>query len=331
MLLIGREKPDSTSLKPQPFHQIRLRCLFHKGKLFYLEYQIRLLVFLLFHEFDIHLAVDLDTLLPNQIAAGIRGRKLVFDAHEYFTEVPELQGRGLSKMIWEWVAKIGIPSADAAYTVGPKLAGLFTSIYRRPFQYILNVPEKKENPVGVTPPLYPPIILYQGALNAGRGLEVLIEAMQDLNACLWIAGEGDLSEELRKQVIMMGLESKVQFLGWVHPAELPEITRKAKIGINILEPKGLSYQYSLANKFFDYIHAGLPQLCADFLEYETINKQFEVAVLCPCELKPVQEGLKRLLVDVDLYKRLQQNCLRAKEQYHLQIQSVVLLAIFRSL
>lgn len=330
VLLVGRELPKSAPLISRTFAQHRIRCRFHKGKLFYFEYNLRLLYYLIRSEADIHLAVDLDTLMPNQMVCFLRGRQLVFDAHEYFTEVPELQGRSLSKSIWEWVARTTVSEADLAYTVGPSLAKIFTERYRQNFDCIMNVPVLT-NDHSVVKTGEKPVILYQGALNDGRGLEHLIAAMKGLDAELHIAGEGDLSDALRSLTVQLELTHKVKFLGWVVPENLPALTRTASVGINVLEPKGLSYQYSLANKFFDYLHAGIPQLCADFEEYRAINGSFEVACLCECNASSISMGLKKLLNDKDYYERLQSNCRKATLTYNLQKESEKLVARFYSL
>ena len=63
--------------------------------------------------------------------------------------------------------------------------------------------------------------MYQGALNTGRGLEAAIAAMQLIdNMQLWLAGEGDLSAELRQLAVELGVQDKVHFLGFVSPDDL---------------------------------------------------------------------------------------------------------------
>src|SRR5690606_18311715 len=125
---------------------------------------------------------------------------------------------------------------------------------------------------------------------------------------------------------------KIEFLGYVKPAELAQLTANAFIGLNLLENKGLSYYYSLANKFFDYIQAAVPSLNMDFPEYRHINEQYEVSVLLS-ELnpEPIDREIKRLADDKDLYERLRQQCLRAKKEYHWEKEQTVLLNLFDDL
>jgi len=335
--LVGRKKRSSVELQAQHFKQTRLNCIFEKGKLFYLEYNIRLLLFLLFNHADIYSAVDLDTLLPCLLAAKIKSKKLVFDAHEYFTEVPEVVERPLTKKIWEFLAGLCIPHANKAYTVGTKLSEIFTEKYKTNFEIILNVPSSTHQQIStsINQHIYKSahlqIILYQGALNEGRGLEECILAMHRINAELQLAGEGDLSTKLRTLVAKEGLTDKVKFLGFVKPNELKQITSQAYIGLNLLRDKGLSYYYSLANKFFDYIHAGVPCICADFPEYQNINMQYDCTLLCPADADRISDTINILLNDKILYQKLKDNCLKAKEDLCWEKEEIKLLNMYKTL
>jgi glycosyltransferase involved in cell wall biosynthesis len=282
--------------------------------LFYLEFNMRLFLYLLFKKTDAYSAVDLDTLVACTFLSKIRSKKLVFDAHEYFEEVPEVTNRPFTKKVWQLVAKWFIPQADLAYTVNRALADIFSKKYHRVFEVIRSVPY----PSGDIrhQPREPKVILYQGALNKGRGLAQLIAAMQHIDAECWIVGEGDLSGELRRLADELNLKRKVKFWGYVQPDELKHITVKAYIGYNVMENVGLSYYYSLANKYFDYIQAEVPQVCSPFPEYEHINQKFVVAVLCNCEVEEITNTINSLLSHDDHYAKLQAECKRAKRVFN---------------
>ena len=324
--LVGRVKKHSIPLTKKSYHQNRLHCFFQKGKLFYIEYNIRLFFYLLFKRADVISSVDLDTIFPCILVSKIRSKKIVFDAHEYFTEVPEVTNRKLIKFIWETVAKLCIPQVNAAYTVGDSLAEIFTKKYHKNFEVIRNVSTLSNHQIIKSSP--EKIILYQGDLNEARGLEQMIDAMKNIEAEFWIAGDGLLSEKLKQLAINFKVDSKVKFLGYLKPEQLKMLTEKATIGINILENKGLSYYYSLANKFFDYIHAGVPQICAPFPEYENINSQFNVALLCDCDVPQIIHSINLLLQDETLYKKMQEDCLKAKEFFNWQNEEKKLLKIY---
>lgn len=332
VLLVGREKRSSLALVDQHFEQKRLYCYFEKGKWFYLEYNIRLLFFLFVQKFDLICGIDLDTLLPALSAARLKGKLCIYDAHEYYTESPEIVNRGLIKKIWTVVGAITIPRVDAAYTVCNSLARIIGERYGKTFGLIRNmpfaIPDQKE---AISSD--PKVLLYQGALNEGRGLEELITAMRSVKkAELWLAGEGDLSKALRKQVADLGLANKVKFLGYVLPAELKNYTQQAHIGLNLLENKGLSYYYSLANKAFDYIQSEKPAIHMDFPEYRALNEAYQTSVLLPdLNIQSIVKAINKLVTDEQFYQRLKHNTKAAKSVYNWENEEKNLLHFYNNI
>ncbi|MEM6320957.1 MAG: glycosyltransferase [Bacteroidota bacterium] len=321
VLLVGRNKQNSIPLQSKSFQQKRLSLFFQRGKLFYLEYNIRLFFFLLIKPFTIVGSVDLDSLLAGYVASKIKRRTLVFDAHEYFTEVPEVVNRPFTKKVWETLADFTLPKLKYAYTVSAALQDLFTEKYGVAFGLIRNIANTYPTPDLSNPLNLPetgyPVVLYQGVLNEGRGLEAMINAMTKIDrAVLWIAGEGDLSQILRAMVRERKLEKKVHFLGYLTPEHLKLVTQRAAIGLNLLENRGLSYYYSLANKTFDYIQAGVPAIHVNFPEYQRINEQFEIGILVDdLETNTLVTAINRLLKDTTFYQKIQQNCYQAAKLY----------------
>ncbi len=355
--LVGWERKSSPLLTPQLYGQHRLRGWFQRGKLFYLEYNLRLLCYLLRQRADAWACADLDAALPTWVRARLGGQPFVYDAHELFTEVPEVVTRPRVQRLWQMVENFIVPRARLCYTVGPALARLFEQRHAGSrFAVVRNVPISNEqvttsneqvlalkHSTPQTPPPAPniqpplPTLLYQGALNVGRGLAELLEAMPLVPARLIICGEGDLSAALRAQAARLGLlaSGQVEFKGYVLPADLRLLTAQATVGIMLLENTGLSYYYSLANKFFDYVQAGIPQLCIAFPEYRALNAQHEVAALVP-DLAPatLAAALARLLPGGqpgEYYQRLAENCRRARPEWSWQEEEKVLVSLYRNL
>jgi len=190
--LIGRLRQNSSPIDDKVYKQVRLRCFFDSGFLFYLEYNLRLLLHLSKHRYEVLYSVDLDTIGAVGTIARLTGRKHIHDAHEYFVEVPELQGAGFKKWIWNRIAHSFLHRADLRYTVNEELATELERVYRCPFGVVRSVPEMKN------------IISDQQA---------------------WL-------------------------------------------GINLLDGTSKNYQYSLANKFFDYMHAEVPSINMAFPTYK---------------------------------------------------------------
>lgn len=309
--LVGRRRPDMAPLANRPYRQVRLPVIFSKGKLFYLEFNLRLFFWLIFHRTDLIVAIDLDTIIPCYHASRWKKIPRVYDAHELFTELKEVVSRPLIRRCWLWVEKRYIPRFHTGYTVSRSIAEEFRKRYGSDYELIRNLPLKQE-----VPPVRPKqkILIYQGAVNEGRCFEWLIPAMAHVNAPLLIYGEGNYAGQCRELIHQYGLGDKVMMKGAVRPEELRGITENAYAGINLVEPVGLNQVYSLANKFFDYIQAGIPQLTMDFPEYRRVNDEFPVALLISApEPEIIAAELNKLLDNEVLYRGLAHNCRRAAE------------------
>ncbi len=330
--LLGRQTPRSVQLVERSFVQERIHCIFGSGALMYAEFNTRLFIKLLFSRFDIVCAADLDTLPACWLAAKLKGKAVIYDAHEYFTEVPELAERPAVKRFWRWIGQTFVPRTQARYTVGAALAKALEQEYRVPFGLVRNMPLAQQ--LKPTRPLpEAKILLYQGALNTGRGLAEMIEAMQHLEGFeLWIAGEGDLSASLRAQCEKLSLEHRVKFLGYQLPEHLRQITPQAWLGINVLENNSLNYYYSLANKFFDYVQAGVPSLNMRFPEYEALNQEKAVGILLD-ELNPeaLVKCIQTLAEQPETYAQLQANCSLAAQDWTWQKEEQTLLKIWNNI
>ncbi len=313
-LLVGRQRSNSQPIRHQPFRQLRLKCIFNRGKLFYAEYAIRIFLFLLANPWEVVYAVDLDTLPSAVLAARFKGRTCVYDAHEWFSETPEVERRPFIRWFWRMVGRLTVPKADLAITVGPALAKQLSTEYGRPFEVVRNVPaERSPLPQLKTTRLSNPVLLYQGALNEGRALEAIIETLPLFpEAELWLAGQGDKEELLKNMVQRLGLGDRVRFLGMLDPENLYETTRQATIGLNLLEQRSKSYYFSLANKAFDYIQAGVPAIHMDFPEYRSLNSPYPVAELIE-ELTPltIASAIRKITSQASHYEVLRQNCLQS--------------------
>ncbi|MFI5196714.1 MAG: glycosyltransferase [Chitinophagales bacterium] len=327
--LVGWKRKNSKPLIQRPFKQVRLPIIAEQGKIMYAQYWICLFFFLLFRKADIFCAIDLDTILPVFYASRLRRKQRVYDAHEIFTDLKEVISRPSVHKMWTWIANHTIAHFPVGYTIGECYAEEFKKRYGVNYGIVRNatilkpvhIPEKKER-----------FILYQGAVNVGRCFEQLIPAMQQVNAQLVICGAGNFYEQAQALAKQYKLENKVIFKGYVPPAALSEYTIQAWVGITLFEDTSLSNRLSLANRFFDYMHYGVPQLCIRYPEYERINAQYEVAcLLADPTPEKIAEALNKLLSDDNYYNRLQQNCLQARERYCWQEEEKTLLKIYRNL
>lgn len=327
--LIGRQLPDSPPVSGHPFLHHRIRCVFNRGKAFYLEYNLRLLFFLLFRRMDLVCAVDLDTILPCYLVSVAKGIPRVYDAHEWYTEMKEVVTRPVIKKVWLGLEKWMVPRFPYGMTVSQPIADHFRSAYGVDYPVIRNLPSAKPWPVE---PENRRIILYQGAVNEGRCFEKLIPAMAGVRGELHIYGDGNFLEKARQLTRDLNLESTVLFKGKALPGQLARVTPLARVGITLFEGIGKNSQYSLANRFFDYIQAGVPQLCSDLPCYREVNRTHEVAVLISdTEPNRIAAELNNLLDNEVLYSRLRENCRKAARVYTWEMESSRLAGFYQNL
>lgn len=327
--LVGRKHSGSKPLQEQPFAQHRLAIGPGQGKMMYLLYWIRLFFYLLTQKTDAICAIDLDTILPVYFASVLKRVKRTYDAHELFPEMQEVVTRPREKKMWDRIERFSVPRFPAGYTIGECYAAVFREKYGVDYAVVRNatvlrpvtVPEKKEK-----------FILYQGAVNVGRCFEYLIPAMKDVDAPLLICGAGNFFEEAVALTKLHQLENKITFKGYVPPEQLRAYTLQAWAGITLFEAIGPSNRLSMANRFFDYMHSGVPQLCMAYPEYERVNARFELAVLIE-EPRPelITAALNRLVQDEPYHAALQTNALKAREIYCWQEEEKRLVAVYRKL
>lgn len=263
LTVIGRRRKISLAFNPVGYKAVRLRSIIEKGWFFYVSYNIKLFWYLIFHRSSIIWANDLDTLLPCYIVSGLKSNVLIYDTHEYYTGVPELQNRSMIRSFWVGLEKWMLPKIKHGITVSESVALRYKKEYGIGLTTIRNIPTAsvEKNHTVSTKHVLPsaPFIVYQGALNKDRGLEELIIAMQWLeNYSLLIIGKGDLEESLKELVNELNLSGRIVFLGLLTPVELRKVTPHALIGVSIEKPTNPNYIMCLPNKLFDYIQAGIP-------------------------------------------------------------------------
>lgn len=319
VLLIGRKLPDSLPLERRRYHTHRMNLLFVKGPLFYAEYNIRLFFLLLGKKSSLLFSNDLDTLLPNYVVSLLKRVPLVYDSHEYFTETPELVNRKLVQSFWKTIEKMIFPKLQDIITVNDSIADLFRKKYNKEVRVVRNIPPaarisqlKSRQELGL--PGNRPVILLQGAgINIQRGAEELVQAMQFLpEVLLLIIGGGDVIGQLKQMRTELKLEDTIMILPKMPFDQLFYYTASADLGLTLDKDTNINYRYSLPNKLFDYIHAGLPVLASPLTEIKKIIDTYQIGETIESH-QPEQLAMKitSMLSNKKMLEIYHQNCLKA--------------------
>lgn len=253
----------------QPYATKRLPVWFKKGPLFYAEINIRLFFYLLRHAGGRIWSNDTDTILAGFMASKIKRKHFTVDLHELFPEVPEVACRPFVKSVWTKLEDWILPRVKECYTVCQSIADYYQNRYGIKVKVLRNMPFKRAytGKSGKFDFGGKRVILYQGAVNEGRGIEWVMDAMPYVeNAVFVVIGKGDLYDELCLKCQKDGLTDRVKFLGHIPFGELSAYTNDADLGVCLLKEKGLSYYYALPNRVFDFMQAHVPLLATDFPE-----------------------------------------------------------------
>ena len=275
VVLVGRELPKSLPVE-RPYPTRRLRLKHQRGWQFYAELNRRLASELAALRPDIVWSNDTDTLLGCRLAALRRRCPLVMDAHEFFPEVPELVHKPLVKWVWRSIERLLMPRCDALLTVCDSIAEHYRHGLGVSMSVVRNLPEGeslkvKEERSGAK------VLLYQGCVNLGRGVDWAIDALEWLPQCrLVVAGDGDLLESMKAYAAAKPWSDRISFTGRLMPDELQALTPQADVGLVMLEDLGLNYRYALPNRIGDFVQAGVPMVVSDLPEMSAVVKRYGV-------------------------------------------------------
>lgn len=323
VLLVGRKLRKSLPLEARSYKTARMKLLFENGPQFYAEYNIRLFLFQLFHRSDLMVANDLDTLLATWLASRIKGNPLVYDSHEYYCGTPELVSRPLVQGIWRRIERWIFPKLQDIITVNDSIAALYENEYGKKLHVVRNIPRKQNNKISETRedldlPADKTILLLQGAgINIDRGVEELVDSMSYVkqNILLVILGSGDVINILKKKVKELGLEGKIRFIPKVPFQKLKAYTANADFGLTVDKDTNINYRYSLPNKLFDYIHAGIPVIASRLTEIEKIITGYNIGTFIENhDPQHIAEILDKAVEDTGHRDIWKQNLAKAKQE-----------------
>lgn len=329
--VLGRNTSDFES--KVPFETKRFKMCFNRSFLFYLEYNIRFFFYGLFHKADIIVSNDLDTLFACSLLSKIKRKPLIYDSHEFFTESVGLQGRNRVRAFWLWIELNCMSTISKAYTVSQPIVDAYKTKYNTDFKLVRNFPTYENFPSSEMNTFFPgrKVILYQGVFNPNRGLEETIQSMQFLDDTYLfvLVGYGELDGTLKSLTNLLNLHHKVHFTGKLPYETMMQYTYQAELGIALEAPVGKSFEYSLPNKVFDYIHATLPFISLGTPEVKKIIEQDEIGVIIPNnQPETIAREIEKLLNDTELYKRIQDNQKRVRQNYTWENEEKVLQEIY---
>jgi len=308
----------------------------------YLEFCIRAIYRICHYHPDVVHAHDINALVPAYIAARLRKARLVYDAHELWADrhATLLRAAWIRRLV-VLVEKFLARRADAVITVNPSIAKLLSQWYRIPAPVVVmhcqEYQDVKRNEIlrqelGI--PSNQRIVIYAGLFAPGRGLETLIKAATYLDqAVIVLMGKDGMNGRLHRLVTKLGLQNRVFIREPVPPEKVLDYVASADLGVIPTQSIDLSYHYSLENKIFHCLTAGIPIAVSDQPEKRRIIETYSVgAVFDQTDPRDIARVINALLSDQDTYQAMSQRARQvAQRVLNWQVESRKLLALYERL
>jgi glycosyltransferase involved in cell wall biosynthesis len=338
--IIGR-KVDGSSSKDDfsHFKIIRFKMVFTGGFLFYMFYNIRLFFYLLFHRYDLLVSNDLDTLLPNFLVSKIKHLPLVYDSHEYFTGVPELQTRPFVKWVWKTIEKSIFPELKYVMTVSESISRQYEKEYGVKAVVVRNCSRKTterdrftRGELSIMEDHLLGIIQGTG-INIDRGSEELIDAVNiSEKVSLLVVGSGNVLEALKEKVRVNDLSDRVKFIPAVPWPELMKYTRSADVGFSLDKDTNINYRFSLPNKIFDYFSAGIPVIAGNLPEAGRLVTTNNCGIVIPeVTVSEINKALTVLKENRGMLADLKKNAEKASESLNWETESEIVTSFYNKI
>lgn len=286
-------------------------------------------------KFDIYHSNDLNTLIQGYVCSKLRLKRkpLIYDSHEVQTSRTGYNSPLYGKLEKTLLKKVDTMVVEnhtrAAYN--DELYGFYPEVlHNYPFKQISEI----ENQINLHQQLNlnpnEKILLYQGGIQIGRGLEKLIEAVPHFDeGTLVLIGDGRQKPELQKMVQERKLEGRVKFIDKVPLADLPKYTKNAYLGFQVLNNICYNHWSASSNKLFEYMMSNIPIVACSFPEIQRVVTEEEVGI-CVDSHDPldIARGVNEMLRNPQMRQKMSENCDHAKEIYNWENEQQALLKIY---
>jgi glycosyltransferase involved in cell wall biosynthesis len=279
---------------------------------------------------DVYHAHDVPALPACYIAARLRRKPLIFDAHELpLSEMPLSKMSTSRRFIHPLLTRLFVSmipyctgaiatSSPMAYEIAERYHYSKVSVVRNfPLHRTITKSERLRQYLGLGPGVR--IALYQGNIQPDRELDRLVRAAVFLEQNIVIVMMGKAEEttlsELKALIASEEVTDRVRIIPPVPYEELLDWTASADIGLSILP---LNYtphlNVCLPNKLFEYLMVGLPILASPLGAITEVIKTCDVGQVLP-SLAPVDVGaaINAILADRAALESMRRNALEVAQ------------------
>lgn len=273
---------------------------------------------------DLVIVRDLRLALPTYIAARLCGIKVILDLGEHYPGMMEILGK--QRMVHHVIRNHHLISVLEAMSV--RLADYVWVVadenkerlgrYNRSIEVINNYPilgsispssriaQREYSDTGD-----PVVLISLGLIDNIRGLDLAIDGFAILvrelgNIQMRIYGDGFFRDTLEEKVKNLGLQEKILFCGWVAENEKYDVLTGGDIGLLLHKVCDLT-QYTIPNKLFDYMSAGLPVLATRLRPVVRVIESVGCGAAVDENPHDVAMEFRKLILDIETRRRYEKN------------------------
>ncbi|MFC6118592.1 glycosyltransferase [Macrococcoides bohemicum] len=286
---------------------------------------------------DIYHSNDLNTLPQGIICSKFRlkPKKLVYDSHEVQTSRTGYNPKTI-KLFESFMIKFVDEMIVENHTRAKKNEELYGFYPNTLYNYseLYNIEDKPDvdlhSELGL--PKDEKILLYQGGLQQGRGLELLIEMMPKVKeGTLVFLGAGKLEKTLKEMAAQSSESHRIKFIDKVHFKALPSYTKQAYLGFQVLQNICFNHYSASSNKLFEYIMAHVPVVSCNFPEVKAVVDQGVGISVDSQDVNQIAEAVNKLVEDETLRNQYSEKCKQIKRIYNWENEKQKLLEVYNAL
>ncbi|WP_414047862.1 glycosyltransferase [Macrococcus equi] len=286
---------------------------------------------------DIYHSNDLNTLPQGIICSKLRlkPKKLVYDSHEVQTSRTGYNPKTI-KLVESFMIKFVDEMIVENHTRAKKNEELYGFYPNTLYNYseLYNIEDKPDvdlhQELGL--PKDEKILLYQGGLQKGRGLELLIEMMpQVTEGTLVFLGAGKLEKTLKEMAANSPVSHRIKFIKKVHFKALPSYTKQAYLGFQVLQNICFNHYSASSNKLFEYIMAHVPVVSCNFPEVKAVVDQGVGISVDSHDVNQIADAVNQLVKNEALRNQYSEKCKEIKKIYNWENEQKKLLEVYNSL
>ncbi len=240
------------------------------------------------------IAMDLFALAAASRIARRSSAPLIYDMREFYFALGPLEGKGMRQRILTAHERRHVRHVDDILVSGPLDAEVVRHTFKLAYDpfVLLNTPPYRDvvpSPLrdrcGVEDDVC--LALYQGVVHHGRGIAPILRAMPAMpDVHVAVTGDGPARVELQELAASLGVATRVSWLGAVPYEHLHAFTCGADIGLCLIEPVSMSYEYALPNKLFEYMMARVPTIVTNLPALRAHIDTYPVGECVPRRLAP---------------------------------------------